>query len=168
MTVFEYGGRLLVVDWGVLFPEPDQSGVDLILPDFTALDGRLDQIEAMVLTHAHEDHIGLWPDLLRERGDIPLIGSRLDTGPSAQQAHRAPDDPGHGRSGRGRTVVIRTVRSGVPRGQPLDPGRTGGRDHHPGRGGAAYRRLQDGPAPAGRPAHRPGRLRAARPGAWTC
>ena len=80
MTVFEYGGRLLVVDCGVLFPEPDQPGVDLILPDFTALDGRLDQIEAMVLTHAHEDHIGSVPYLLRERGDLPLIGSRLTLG----------------------------------------------------------------------------------------
>ena len=80
MTVFEYGGRLLVVDCGVLFPEPDQPGVDLILPDFTSLNGRLDQIEAMVLTHAHEDHIGAVPYLLRERGDIPLIGSRLTLG----------------------------------------------------------------------------------------
>ena len=50
MTVFEYQGRLLIVDCGVLFPEPDQPGVDLILPDFTSLDGRLDDIEAMVLT----------------------------------------------------------------------------------------------------------------------
>ncbi len=80
MTVFEYGGRLLVVDCGVLVPEPDQPGVDLILPDFTSLNGRLDQIEAMVLTHAHEDHIGAVPYLLRERGDIPLIGSRLTLG----------------------------------------------------------------------------------------
>ena len=80
MTVFEYGGRLLIVDCGVLFPEPDQPGVDLILPDFTALEGRLNQIEAMVLTHAHEDHIGAVPYLLRRRGDIPLIGSRLTLG----------------------------------------------------------------------------------------
>jgi len=80
MTVFEYQGRLLIVDCGVLFPEPDQPGVDLILPDFTSLEGRLGQIEAMVLTHAHEDHIGAVPYLLRERADIPLIGSRLTLG----------------------------------------------------------------------------------------
>ena len=77
MTVFEYDGRLLIVDCGVLFPEPDQPGVDLILPDFTSLDGRLDDIEAMVLTHAHEDHIGAVPYLLRQRKDIPLVGSKL-------------------------------------------------------------------------------------------
>ncbi|HEX9539826.1 MAG TPA: ribonuclease J [Streptosporangiaceae bacterium] len=77
MTVFEHAGRLLIVDCGVLFPEPDQPGVDLILPDFSSLEGRLAQIEAVVLTHAHEDHIGAIPYLLRERADIPLVGSRL-------------------------------------------------------------------------------------------
>jgi ribonuclease J len=77
MTVFEWGGRLLVVDCGVLFPEDHQPGVDLILPDFDYIRGRLDDIDAIVLTHAHEDHIGAVPYLLREKGDIPLIGSRL-------------------------------------------------------------------------------------------
>jgi ribonuclease J len=77
MTVFEHGGRLLIVDCGVLFPEPDQPGVDLILPDFTAIEDRLDQIEALVLTHAHEDHIGAVPYLLRRRPDIPVVGSKL-------------------------------------------------------------------------------------------
>ncbi|WP_322747856.1 MULTISPECIES: ribonuclease J [unclassified Frankia] len=77
MTVFEFDGRLLIVDCGVLFPETDQPGVDLILPDFTAIRDRLDAIDAVVLTHAHEDHIGAVPYLLRERADIPLVGSRL-------------------------------------------------------------------------------------------
>jgi ribonuclease J len=77
MTVFEFDGRLLIVDCGVLFPDPDQPGVDLILPDFAYLDGRLDQVEALVITHAHEDHIGAIPYLLRKRRDIPLVGSRL-------------------------------------------------------------------------------------------
>jgi ribonuclease J len=77
MTVFEHAGRLLIVDCGVLFPEPDQPGVDLILPDFSSLEGRLAQIDAVVLTHAHEDHIGAIPYLLRERADLPLVGSRL-------------------------------------------------------------------------------------------
>ena len=77
MTVFEHAGRLLIVDCGVLFPEPDQPGVDLILPDFSYIEDRLDQIEAVVLTHAHEDHIGAIPYLLRRRADLPLVGSRL-------------------------------------------------------------------------------------------
>ncbi len=77
MTVFEYGGRLLVVDCGVLFPEEEQPGVDLILPDFSWIRDRLDEVEAVVLTHGHEDHIGAVPYLLREKPDLPLIGSRF-------------------------------------------------------------------------------------------
>ncbi|MFJ3905975.1 ribonuclease J [Streptomyces sp. NPDC090025] len=77
MTVFEYDGRLLIVDCGVLFPEEEQPGVDLILPDFTTIQDRLDDIEGIVLTHGHEDHIGGVPFLLRMKPDIPLIGSKL-------------------------------------------------------------------------------------------
>jgi ribonuclease J len=77
MTVFEYDGRLLVVDCGVLFPEDHHPGVDLILPDFEPIRDRLGAIEALVLTHGHEDHIGAVPYLLRERPDIPLVGSKL-------------------------------------------------------------------------------------------
>ncbi|MFL6060193.1 MAG: ribonuclease J [Marmoricola sp.] len=77
MTVFEYEGRLLIVDCGVLFPEENHPGVDLILPDFSSIRDRLDQVEALVLTHGHEDHIGATPYLLREREDIPLVGSQL-------------------------------------------------------------------------------------------
>ncbi|HEX6888843.1 MAG TPA: ribonuclease J [Candidatus Nanopelagicales bacterium] len=77
MAVFELDGRLLVVDCGVLFPEESQPGVDLILPDFGYIRDRLGDIDAIVLTHGHEDHIGAVPFLLRMRGDIPLLGSRL-------------------------------------------------------------------------------------------
>ncbi|MFD4905747.1 ribonuclease J [Kitasatospora purpeofusca] len=77
MTVFEYGDRILIVDCGVLFPEDEQPGVDLILPDFTYIRDRLDKIDGIVLTHGHEDHIGAVPFLLRENPDIPLIGSKL-------------------------------------------------------------------------------------------
>ncbi|MFD7631029.1 ribonuclease J [Streptomyces sp. NPDC059851] len=77
MTVFEFDGRLLIVDCGVLFPEEEQPGIDLILPDFTSIRDRLDDVEGIVLTHGHEDHIGAVPYLLREKPDIPLIGSKL-------------------------------------------------------------------------------------------
>jgi len=77
MTVFEIEGKLLVIDCGVLFPEETQPGVDLILPDFSSIRHRLDDIVAVVLTHGHEDHIGAVPYLLKLRGDIPLIGSTL-------------------------------------------------------------------------------------------
>ncbi|MBT2471320.1 ribonuclease J [Streptomyces sp. ISL-66] len=77
MTVFEFDGRLLIVDCGVLFPEEEQPGIDLILPDFSSIRDRLDDIEGIVLTHGHEDHIGAVPFLLREKPDIPLIGSKL-------------------------------------------------------------------------------------------
>ena len=77
MAVLEYDGRLLIIDCGVLFPEDHQPGVDLILPDFDYIADRLGDVEAIVLTHGHEDHIGAVPYLLRLREDIPLIGSEL-------------------------------------------------------------------------------------------
>ncbi len=77
MTVFEYDGKLLIVDCGVLFPDVDQPGVDLILPDFTPILDRLADVQAIVLTHGHEDHIGAVPYLLAHKKDIPLVGSQF-------------------------------------------------------------------------------------------
>ena len=77
MAVFEINSKLLIVDCGVLFPEEHQPGVDLILPDFSYIEDRLDDVVGVVLTHGHEDHIGAVPYLLRIREDIPLIGSQL-------------------------------------------------------------------------------------------
>src|SRR4051795_4119417 len=77
MTVFEYGRKLLVVDCGVLFPEEHQPGVDVILPDFSYIRNRIEDVVGIVLTHGHEDHIGGVPYLLRERTNIPVIASRL-------------------------------------------------------------------------------------------
>ncbi|MDX6198389.1 MAG: ribonuclease [Actinomycetota bacterium] len=77
MTVFEIAGKLLIVDCGVLFPETDQPGIDLILPDFSYIRDRLDDVQAIVLTHGHEDHLGAVPYLLREKADIPIVGSRF-------------------------------------------------------------------------------------------
>ncbi|MFI7600673.1 ribonuclease J [Actinoplanes sp. NPDC049681] len=77
MTVYEYDGKLLIVDCGVLFPDVEQPGVDLILPDFDPIRDRLDDVQAIVLTHGHEDHIGAVPYLLALKPDIPLVGSEF-------------------------------------------------------------------------------------------
>ena len=77
MNVLEHKGKLLIVDCGVLFPEESQPGVDLILPDFSWIEDRMDDVVGLVLTHGHEDHIGAVPYLLKLRGDIPIYGSEL-------------------------------------------------------------------------------------------
>ena len=77
MTVVEHRGQLLVIDCGVLFPDDHHPGIDLILPDFEYVKDRLDDVQAVVLTHGHEDHIGAVPYLLRLRPDLPLVGSTL-------------------------------------------------------------------------------------------
>ena len=73
MTVVEYDGRIVVVDTGLMFPAPDQLGIDLVLPDFAYLRDRAADIEAIVLTHGHEDHVGALPFVLRELGHAPPI-----------------------------------------------------------------------------------------------
>jgi len=77
MTAIDYRGQLLLIDCGVLFPEDDHPGVDLILPGLDAIADRLADVVALVLTHGHEDHIGAVPYLLRQRANIPLVGSKL-------------------------------------------------------------------------------------------
>nr|MDQ3643309.1 ribonuclease J [Actinomycetota bacterium] len=73
MTVVEYEGRIVVVDTGLMFPTPDQLGVDLVLPDFTYLRERAEDIEAIVLTHGHEDHVGALPFVLRQLDRTPPV-----------------------------------------------------------------------------------------------
>src|SRR2546423_10359500 len=80
MMVVEYGGAIVVVDTGLMFPTPDQLGIDLVLPDFTYLRERAGDIAAIVLTHAHEDHVGALPYVLREigpRNAPPIYGGPL-------------------------------------------------------------------------------------------
>jgi ribonuclease J len=79
MTVVEYEGRIVVVDTGLRFPTTDMLGIDLVLPDFTYLRERPNDIEAFVITHGHEDHLGALPWVLRELGDdvAPVYGGRL-------------------------------------------------------------------------------------------
>jgi ribonuclease J len=96
MTVVEHDGRIVVVDTGLMFPAPDQLGIDLVLPDFTYLRERAGAVEAIVLTHAHEDHVGALPFVLRQLGrDIPVYGGPLTAAMvrSKLDEHRLHDVP---------------------------------------------------------------------------
>ncbi len=78
MTVLEYEERIVVVDCGLRFPTSDMLGIDLVLPDFAYLRDRVRDIEAIVVTHGHEDHLGALPWVLRELGqDLPVFGGPL-------------------------------------------------------------------------------------------
>lgn len=79
MTVIEYDGRIVVVDTGLMFPTAEMHGIDLVLPDFSYLRDRADDIEAIVLTHGHEDHVGALPYVIREIGAPPVIYGGLLT-----------------------------------------------------------------------------------------
>ena len=77
MYVIEYEGRMVVLDCGITFPKNDQMGVDIVLPDFGYVVERRDKLEAIILTHGHEDHIGAVPFLLRAVGQVPIYGRRF-------------------------------------------------------------------------------------------
>ncbi|WP_203566768.1 ribonuclease J [Aestuariimicrobium ganziense] len=102
MASLEVNGQLLFIDAGVLFPEDDHPGVDLILPGLDAITDRLDDVQALVLTHGHEDHIGAVPYLLRRRNDIPVYGSKLTLALLSEKL----------REHRIRNVVLREVSEG--------------------------------------------------------
>ena len=92
MTVVEYEDRIVLVDVGLRFPTAEMMGIDLVLPDFAYLRGRVSDIEAIVVTHGHEDHLGCLPFLLRELGVARrAAGLRrsADDGDGALQARRA-------------------------------------------------------------------------------
>ena len=96
MTVVEHGGRIVLVDTGLMFPTAEMLGIDLVLPDFSYLRERADEIEAIVLTHGHEDHVGALPYVLREIGLPPVIyGGPLTIGlvRSKLEEHRIRDAP---------------------------------------------------------------------------
>ena len=168
MTMFEFRpgrgpSRLLVVDCGMLLGKTNSPGVDLTLPDWSHFADRLGDIDAVVLTHGHEDHIGALPYLLRERSDIPVYGSRLTLALVASKLdqHRVHNpDLRMVREGELTDVgpwglEFFAVNHSIPDALAVAI-RVGGADR------AAHRRLQDGPDAAGRAAHRPDRLRPAR------
>ncbi len=93
MYLIEHAGRMVVIDCGVKFPTPDQLGVDLVIPDFDVLDGRVDTIDALILTHGHEDHIGAVPYFIKNVGRVPVLGTRFTLGlvKSKLDEHRLKD-----------------------------------------------------------------------------
>ena len=93
MYMVEFAGRIVIIDCGVKFPTPDQLGVDLVLPDFEVLEGRLGDIEALILTHGHEDHIGGVPYFIKTVGRVPIMGTRFTLGlvRSKLEEHRLKD-----------------------------------------------------------------------------
>jgi ribonuclease J len=96
MTAVERDGRIVVVDTGLMFPTTEMLGIDLVLPDFAYLRDRADAIEAIVLTHGHEDHVGALPFVLREVGMPPVIyGGALTIGlvRSKLEEHRLREAP---------------------------------------------------------------------------
>jgi ribonuclease J len=81
MTVFEYGGDMVVVDAGIMFPDDDLPGVDLVLPDYTYILERKHKLRGIVVTHGHEDHTGALPYLLRDLDQrVPIISAKLTLG----------------------------------------------------------------------------------------
>lgn len=80
MAVLEFAGRILIIDCGVLFPEDHQPGIDVVLPDFSILADRWDDVDGVFLTHGHEDHIGGVPYLIQAGLRAPIFGSRLTLG----------------------------------------------------------------------------------------
>ena len=124
MTVVEYDGRIVVVDTGLRFPTADMMGIDLVLPDFTYLRERADDIEAIVITHGHEDHLGALPWVLRELGDLAagVYGGRLTVAMARSKLdeHRLRDADARG-ARPGERLDARPVRDRARPHDPLDP-----------------------------------------------
>ena len=76
MTVIEYGKDIVVVDCGLIFPDEDMPGIDLVIPDMTYLEKNAEKLRGILITHGHEDHIGAVPYALK-KFQTPVFGTRL-------------------------------------------------------------------------------------------
>ena len=147
----------MILDCGLMFPDIEMPGVDLVLPDFTYLRENADRVEGCIVTHGHEDHCGGLSFLLRELS-FPIYGSALTLGLARSRIEEAgllePDRAHPG--ARRRAAPDRALRRGVHPGHPLGAPRLRHRLPHPAGRHPALRRLQDRPDPGRRAVHRPG------------
>ena len=152
MTVVEYDGRIVVVDVGLRFPTPEMVGIDLVLPDFSYLRERAEDIEAIVVTHGHEDHLGALPWVLRDLGDR-AAGRRSTAGPltlamarSKLEEHKLRDVELNELDA-GEALELGPVHARDDPHDPLDPRLQRGGAGDRARDGAGHRRLQVRPDP---------------------
>ena len=167
LTVVEYDGRIVVVDCGLRFPTAEMMGIDLVLPDFTYLRENVDAIEAIVITHGHEDHLGALPWVIRDLGQdkIPVVyGGQLTIAMARSKLdeHKLRDVnlevlP------IGDTVARRPVRDRADPPHALDPGLERHRAHDAARHRPVHRRLQVRPDAGRRRARGHVAARRARP-----
>ena len=144
MYVVEYGDRMVLIDCGITFPKNDQMGVDIVLPDFSYVVERRDNLEALILTHGHEDHIGAVPFLMRAVGHVPIYARRFTLGLLRAEARGAPP-AGRRRADRGALRHAdpgRPVRHRVHPAHPQHARLLGGRAVDPGGHDRAHRRLR--------------------------
>ena len=143
MTVVEYDGRIVVVDVGLRFPTPEMVGIDLVLPDFAYLRDRVSDIEAIVVTHGHEDHLGALPWVVRELGDsfdAPVYAGPLTAAMARSKLdeHKLRDvDLERGRARR--DTRSGSVLDGARPHDPFDPGFERRRARHRARDGPDHR-----------------------------
>ena len=155
MYVFEYGDEIVVIDCGLMFPDEEMFGIDLVVPDITYLKERRDKVKAFLITHAHEDHVGGLPYVLPEFPGVPIYASTLARGLLGNKIkeHKLHNNPLLALEP-GDEVTIGPFTVAAFRDRPLDPGRDGHRPPDAGRRDRPHRRLQVRPHPGRRQAVR--------------